>query len=157
MASTITKFFKSTTKFIEDHNGDIARKLRVVLSLDDEQYAKMVDAMKVDEITDLKKMGKKCGVTKTRAPTAYNLYVQRKIKELKIAEPAIDRKQLMIMAAASWTAGKVAAAAALEGVEADGVEADGVEADGVEAEVVETTTTPTETPTLKSKRSKKST
>jgi negative regulator of replication initiation len=106
MASTITKFFKSTTKFIEDHNNDIVKKLREVLSLDDEQYNKMVEALKVDEITDLKKLGKKCGTAKTRAPTAYNLYVQSKIKELKLAEPDIDRKQLMIKAAASWTAAK---------------------------------------------------
>jgi hypothetical protein len=151
MASTITKFFKSTTKFIEDHNSDVARKLRDVLSLDDEQYVKMVDALKVDEISDLKKMGKKVGGSKTRAPTAYNLYVQRKIKELKIAEPDIDRKQLMIKAAASWTAAKIAKAAEEAAEAANTTETvEAVVAAVVEEEVATVVDTP-----VKQKKSKK--
>jgi len=103
--SAIAKHLKLTSKFLAEYNAEIATKLKEVLSLSDTQYDTLVDALKVDDMFDFRKMNKRGGAKggATRAPTAYNLFVQQKIKELKLADPNTDRKQLMIQAAAAWT------------------------------------------------------
>ena len=111
--SAIAKFVKSQTKILFEHNAEIATKLTEALGLTDEQVATMNDTLKtgVDEMVDLKKPrkgGSKKGTT--RAPTAYNIFVKDKIAELKASDPTIDRKQLMIQAAAAWTLKKKATA-----------------------------------------------
>jgi hypothetical protein len=103
--SAITKYYKLTSKFLVDYNAEIAVKLKEVLELSDEQYDKLVETLKVEDFLDFRKMTKRGGAKggTTRAPTAYNLFVQQKIKELKLANPLTDRKDLMIQAAAAWT------------------------------------------------------
>lgn len=103
--SAITKYYKLTSKFLVDYNAEIAIKLKEALELSDEQYDKLVETLKVEDFLDFRKMTKRGGAKggTTRAPTAYNLFVQQKIKELKLANPLTDRKQLMIQAAAAWT------------------------------------------------------
>ena len=112
--SAIAKHLKLTSKFLAEYNAEIATKLKEVLSLSDTQYDTLVDALKVDEMFEFRKMNKRGGAKggATRAPTAYNLFVQQKIKELKLADPNTDRKQLMIQAAAAWTEEKKKKAAA---------------------------------------------
>ena len=103
--SAIAKHLKLTSKFLAEYNAEIATKLKEVLSLSDTQYDTLVETLKVDDMFDFRKMTKRGGAKggATRAPTAYNLFVQQKIKELKAADPLTDRKQLMIQAAAAWT------------------------------------------------------
>lgn len=103
--SAVAKYYKLTSKFLVDYNSEIATKLKDALELSDVQYDKLVETLKVDsELFDFRKMNKRGGAKgATRAPTAYNLFVQQKIKELKLADPATDRKVLMIKAAAAWT------------------------------------------------------
>lgn len=112
--SAITKYYKLTSKFLVDYNAEIALKLKEALALSDEQYDKLVETLKVEDFLDFRKMTKRGGAKggTTRAPTAYNLFVQQKIKELKINEPRMDRKELMIKAAAAWTEEKKKKAAA---------------------------------------------
>ena len=99
-ASVLTKFVKTVPKFLEDYNKELVVKIKEALSLTDEQVTTLVEAIKVE---DLKTTGRKTGATKTRAPTAYNLFVQSKIKEIKAANPTMDRKILMVEAAKAWT------------------------------------------------------
>lgn len=104
--SAVAKYYKLTSKFLVDYNAEIATKLKDALELSDVQYDKLVETLKVDsELFDFRKMNKRGGAKggATRAPTAYNLFVQQKIKELKLADPGTDRKDLMIKAAAAWT------------------------------------------------------
>lgn len=104
--SAVAKYYKLTSKFLVDYNAEIATKLKDALELSDVQYDKLVETLKVDsELFDFRKMNKRGGAKSgaTRAPTAYNLFVQQKIKELKLADPGTDRKDLMIKAAAAWT------------------------------------------------------
>ena len=108
--SAVSKFAKMTSKFIEEYNKDIALKIKEALSLTEEQYTKLVETIKVEELMDLRKMSKRGGPTKTRAPTAYNIFVQKTIKELKANNENMDRKMLMVQAAAAWTALKEAKA-----------------------------------------------
>lgn len=113
--SAVAKYYKLTSKFLVDYNAEIATKLKDALELSDSQYDKLVETLKVDsELFDFRKMNKRGGAKggATRAPTAYNLFVQQKIKELKAAEPDTDRKQLMIQAAAAWTEEKKTKASA---------------------------------------------
>jgi len=112
--SAIAKHLKLTSKFLAEYNAEIATKLKEVLSLSDAQYDTLVETLKVDDMFDFRKMNKRGGAKggATRAPTAYNLFVQQKIKELKLADPNTDRKQLMIQAAAAWTEEKKKKAAA---------------------------------------------
>tara|TARA_B110000037_G_scaffold41389_1_gene51168 strand:- start:5761 stop:6171 length:411 start_codon:yes stop_codon:yes gene_type:complete len=113
--SAVAKYYKLTSKFLVDYNSEIATKLKDALELSDTQYDKLVETLKVDaELFDFRKMNKRGGSKggATRAPTAYNLFVQQKIKELKLADPATDRKDLMIKAAAAWTEEKQKKAAA---------------------------------------------
>lgn len=110
--SAFAKFAKSVPKFLEDHNKEIVVKIKEVLNLDEEQVNLVVNAIKVE---DLKTTGRKSGTTKTRAPTAYNLFVQQKIKEIRAANSTMDRKQLMVEAAAAWTLEKAAKAAKAAG------------------------------------------
>ena len=114
--SAIAKHLKLTSKFLAEYNAEIATKLKEVLSLSDAQYDTLVETLKVDDMFDFRKMNKRGGAKggATRAPTAYNLFVQQKIKELKLADPNTDRKQLMIQAAAAWTEEKKKKAAAAE-------------------------------------------
>jgi len=99
-ASVLAKFVKAVPKFLEDYNKELVVKIKEALSLTDEQVTTLVEAIKVE---DLKTTGRKSGTTKTRAPTAYNLFVQSKIKEIKAANPDMDRKLLMVEAAKAWT------------------------------------------------------
>lgn len=103
--SAIAKHLKLTSKFLAEYNAEIATKIKEALSLSDSQYDTLVETLKVDDMLDFRKMTKRGGAKggATRAPTAYNLFVQQKIKELKLADPNTDRKQLMIQAAAAWT------------------------------------------------------
>lgn len=112
--SAITKYYKLTSKFLVDYNAEIAVKLKEALELSDEQYDKLVETLKVEDFLDFRKMTKRGGAKggTTRAPTAYNLFVQQKIKELKAEIPEMDRKDLMIRAAAAWTEEKKKKAAA---------------------------------------------
>lgn len=114
--SAITKHLKLTSKFLAEYNAEIATKLKEALSLSDAQYDTLVETLKVEDMFDFRKMNKRGGAKggATRAPTAYNLFVQQKIKELKLADPKTDRKQLMIQAAAAWTEEKKKKAAAAE-------------------------------------------
>ena len=114
--SAIAKHLKLTSKFLAEYNAEIATKLKEVLSLSDTQYDTLVETLKVDDMFDFRKMNKRGGAKggATRAPTAYNLFVQQKIKELKLADPNTDRKQLMIQAAAAWTEEKKKKAATAE-------------------------------------------
>jgi hypothetical protein len=107
-ASAFSKFAKSVPKFLEEYNKELVVKVKEVLNLTDEQVSLMVEKIKVE---DLKTNGRKSGVAKTRAPTAYNLFVQQKIKEIRAENPTMDRKELMVQAAAAWTIEKAAKAA----------------------------------------------
>lgn len=108
--SAFAKFYKSVPKFIEEHNKEIVVKITDALNLDAGQVTLVVEAIKI-KVEDLKTGGRKNGGGKTRAPTAYNLFVQQKIKDLRAENPIMDRKQLMVEAAAAWTLEKVAKAA----------------------------------------------
>lgn len=112
--SAIAKHLKLTSKFLAEYNAEIATKLKEALSLSDAQYDTLVETLKVEDMFDFRKMNKRGGAKggATRAPTAYNLFVQQKIKELKASAPNTDRKQLMIQAAAAWTEEKKKKAAA---------------------------------------------
>lgn len=111
--SAVAKYYKLTSKFLTDYNAEITTKLTEALNLNDDQITKMHDALKVEDVIDLKKLRKGGGKSgATRAPTAYNLYVQAKIKELKASKPDTDRKELMVQAAAAWTLEKKSKAAA---------------------------------------------
>ena len=114
--SAVTKHLKLTSKFLTEYNAEIATKLKEALSLSDAQYDTLVETLKVEDMFDFRKMNKRGGAKggATRAPTAYNLFVQQKIKELKLADPKTDRKQLMIQAAAAWTEEKKKKAADAE-------------------------------------------
>lgn len=114
--SAITKHLKLTSKFLAEYNAEIATKLKEALSLSDAQYDTLVETLKVEDMFDFRKMNKRGGAKggATRAPTAYNLFVQQKIKELKADKPDTDRKQLMIQAAAAWTEEKKKKASAAE-------------------------------------------
>ena len=101
--SVLAKFVKAVPKFLEDYNKEIVVKIKEALSLSDDQVTTIFEAIKVEEI---KTTGRKTGSTKTRAPTAYNLFVQSKIKEIKAANPTMDRKLLMVEAAKAWTIDK---------------------------------------------------
>ena len=108
--SAVTKYYRLTSKFVTDYNSEVISKLTDALNLDEDQVEKMRDTLKVDDALDVKKLrrgGSKTGVTRT--PTEYNLFVQAKIKELKEAHPDMDRKKLMVEAAAAWSAKKRAA------------------------------------------------
>lgn len=101
--SAIAKWLKSQVKILNEHNADIAKKLTDKLDLNEDQVKKMQETLdhQVEEIADLKKRkGTKRGAS--RAPTKYNIFVKQKIAELKEADPTIDRKQLMVEAAAAW-------------------------------------------------------
>lgn len=98
--SLLAKFVKTVPKLLEEYNKEIVLKIKEALSLTDEQVSTLVETIKVE---DLKTTGRKSGGTKTRAPTAYNLFVQSKIKEIKAANPDMDRKILMVEAAKAWT------------------------------------------------------
>lgn len=109
--SAVAKYYRLTSKFVNDYIGEVISKLTDALDLDEEQVEKMRETLKVDDVLDVKKLrqgGSKTGVT--RAPTEYNLFVRSKIKELKEAHPDMDRKKLMVEAAAAWSAKKRAAA-----------------------------------------------
>ena len=106
--SAITKLYKTTSKFLVDYNQEVITKLTEALSLSDQQVATMTEALKVDEMIDLKKLSRRGGAKSgtTRAPTEYNKFVQRTIRQLKTDNPSMDRKMLMKEAAAAWTAQK---------------------------------------------------
>ena len=109
--SAIAKFVKSQTKILLEHNAEIANKLTEELGLNDEQVATMKEALKtgVEEMAELKKFRRGGKKGPTRAPTEYNIFVKNKIAELKASDPSIDRKDLMIKAAAAWSCKKKAA------------------------------------------------
>lgn len=108
MSTHLAKYFKLTSKFLNDYHQEVMSKLTEALSLSEEQVSTMNEALRVDDMLDLKKLtrrgGSKSGTT--RQPTEYNKFVQRKIKELKAEQPEMDRKRLMVEAAAAWTAQK---------------------------------------------------
>lgn len=106
--SAISKLYKTTTKFLVDYNQEVISKLTEALSLSDDQVSTMTEALKVDEMLDLKKLSRRGGSKSgaTRQPTEYNKFVQKTIKQLKTENPAMDRKVLMKEAAAAWTAQK---------------------------------------------------
>ena len=107
--SAVHKYYKLTSKFVNDYNSEITLKLKESLDLSEEQVIKMTEALRVEDM-DFKKLGRRRGsgpkTGGTRAPTKYNLFIQQKIKELKTNNPEIDRKDLMVQAAAAWTAQK---------------------------------------------------
>jgi hypothetical protein len=94
-----TAQIKSLNKFVVDYNQEVAVKLKEALQLTEAQVVTLTEALKVEDI----KSGGRKGATKTRAPTAYNLFVQQKIKQLKAENVDMDRKMLMVQAAAAWT------------------------------------------------------
>jgi hypothetical protein len=53
--------------------------------------------------------GKADGPKVKRPPTAYNIFVRDKIAELKAAQPGLEPKQMMAMAAAAYRESKAAA------------------------------------------------
>ena len=72
-----------------------------------DKFQDFVDKIVNEKITDLTantvSSKKKKQVNKVkRPPTAYNLFIADKIKELKENNPEIDRKELMKMAAKEW-------------------------------------------------------
>lgn len=111
--SAAVKIYKLTSKFLVDYNNDVANKVKEALDLNESDYSKIVEVLKIEDFADLKKMTRRGGANKgaTRAPTAYNLFVQKEIKALKEANPSMDRKELMRKAAAKWTEEKQKAAA----------------------------------------------
>jgi hypothetical protein len=106
--SAITKLYKTTSKFLVDYNQEVISKLTEALSLSDQQVATMTEALKVEDMIDLKKLSRRGGAKSgaTRQPTEYNKFVQRTIRQLKTDHPTMDRKMLMKEAAAAWTAQK---------------------------------------------------
>ena len=112
MSASVTKLMKTTSKFLVDYNAEVIAKLTEALSLSEQQVALMTEALKVDDMIDLKKLSRRGGSKSgtTRAPTEYNKFVQRTIKQLKSDNPSMDRKLLMKEAAAAWTAQKQEAA-----------------------------------------------
>jgi hypothetical protein len=110
--SAFSKFAKSVPKFIEEHNKELVVKITDVLKLSETDVAKVVEAIKVEDVKTGGRKGGKGG--NTRAPTEYNLFVQTKIKEIRGGDSTIDRKELMVQAAAAWTLQKAARKAAAE-------------------------------------------
>lgn len=53
--------------------------------------------------------GKADGPKVKRPPTAYNIFVREKIAELKAAQPGLEPKQMMAMAAAAYQKSKATA------------------------------------------------
>jgi len=106
--SALTKYYKLTSKFLVDYNAEVISKLTDTLSLSEEQVSKMSEALKADDMLDLKKLSRRGGSKSgtTRQPTEYNKFVQSKIRQLKTDNPTMDRKMLMKEAAAAWTAQK---------------------------------------------------
>ena len=109
--SAFSKFAKSVPKFIEEYNKELVVKIKDALDLNEIQVDKLIEAIKVEDVKTGRKGNRS---TTTRAPTEYNLFVQTKIKELRGADPTIDRKELMVQAAAAWTLLKAAKKAAAE-------------------------------------------
>ena len=108
MSAVFSKYYKLYAKFLVDYNEEIKGKLKDALNLDEKQCEAVSEALKVDDLVNLKKLTRRGGAKSgtTRAPTAYNLFVQQKIKELKNEFPDMDRKKLMVEAASAWTAEK---------------------------------------------------
>ena len=108
MSAVFAKYYKLYAKFLVDYNEEIKTKLKDALNLDEQQCETVNDALKVDDIVNIKKLTRRGGAKSgtTRAPTAYNIFVQQKIKELKTKFPDMDRKKLMVEAASAWTAEK---------------------------------------------------
>lgn len=104
--SSVSKFYKLTSKFFVDYNNEILKKLQDKLELDEEKYASLVEILANEfEAFDFKKQ-KRGGRAKSegtsRAPTKYNLFVKDFIHDLRKREPDTDRKDLMKKAAAAW-------------------------------------------------------
>lgn len=80
-----------------DFTEDVKSKIKDVL---DKIVTDKLSDLTVNNTTSSKK---KKQVNKVkRPPTAYNLFIAEKIKELKETNPDIDRKELMKMAAQEW-------------------------------------------------------
>ena len=100
-----TKFGKTLNKFMDDYTKELFEKVSQSLELTDEQKNKIETECKFTcepkVTTSNKKDSAKPKVK--RAPTQYNLFIQKKIMELKNSNPDIDRKELMKMAAKAWS------------------------------------------------------
>eukprot|EP00048_Salpingoeca_helianthica_P014336 m.221188 g.221188 ORF g.221188 m.221188 type:complete len:74 (-) comp15737_c0_seq1:216-437(-) len=70
--------------------------------------SKKDDAGEEQEVKETKKKGtSKAKADKTkRAPTAYNLFIQKTINELKTSHPEMDHKQRFKAATEAWKAQK---------------------------------------------------
>ena len=111
-SSSLTKFHKQFVKFTEDFSKELIEKSTEVLSLNKEDVEKLETELKLYLENNLnltnndkgkgKSSKKKSGEKTKRPPTKYNLFIQKKIIELKNNNPEIDRKELMRMAAKEW-------------------------------------------------------
>ena len=105
-----TKFGKVLNKFMDDYTKELFEKVSQSLELSDDQKSKMETECKFtcepkNSHSSCKKDSMKPKVK--RAPTKYNLFIQKKIMELKNSNPDIDRKELMKMAAKAWSEEKI--------------------------------------------------
>jgi hypothetical protein len=111
-SSAYQKFFKSFHKYTEDYNKELLEKINVIVTLSEEDQAKLVELFAT--------LSAKCDVhcakpnKKKREPTEYNLFMKDKIKELRISHPEIDKKELMSMGAQEWQKAKKVKAEAKE-------------------------------------------
>ena len=130
---SFTKFNKAVQKFLDDYTKEVLTKVIEVSKVDltEEQRCAIEGECKVMYEEKSSGVGKKKGGGEKvkRAPTKYNLFIKDKIVELKNSNPEIDRKELMKMAAQSWSKEK-------EKVQAAAVKEEPVKAEPVKAEPV---------------------
>lgn len=102
--SAYQKFIKSFHKYTEDYNKELLEKINATVTLSDDDQAKLVELFST--------LSSKCDMhcakppKKKREPTEYNLFMKDKIKELRLAHPDIDKKELMSMGAQEWQKAK---------------------------------------------------
>ena len=102
------KFVKNFHKFTEDYGKEILEKINETLTLTEEDQGKLVELFtKLSAKSEM--VSVKNVVKKKRAPTAYNLFMKDKIKELRISCPDMDKKELMSMGAKEWQKQKLVA------------------------------------------------
>ena len=98
---SIQKFLKNFYKYVEEYNKELREKIDNTLDLNEED-SKKLDELFSTLVTKADLCTTKAAPKKKRAPTAYNLFMQTMIKELRQKHPTIDKKELMSMGAQKW-------------------------------------------------------
>jgi hypothetical protein len=108
-STSYQKFLKNFHKFTEEYNKEVLEKVNNTITISDADKEKLTELFATlsskAEVLSVKNVNKK-----KREPTEYNKFMQTKIKELRIAHPDIDKKELMSMGAKEWQKQKAAKA-----------------------------------------------